>query len=469
MALPAPTGIQREVVALPAEGHVVVLGTAGSGKTTMAIHRAANLSNPGIPNSGRTLLVTFNRTLVQYIDYLAGADLARVDVCNYHRFARGYLAHRGKMGNNSICKPQLRRAVIGEAVEEVAAANPGHPLFTRPVEFFSDEIAWVNQHGFVTEDAYIAADRIGRVEAKLRRDQRPLMFAVYAAYARLRKEQHAKDYDWDDMAVAVRTELLSDDSDRLYRHIVIDEGQDFSPEMIRSMVAAVPPDGSVTLFGDVAQQIYGRRLSWKDAGLKIEAVWQFRKNYRNSREIAALGLAIAAMPYFGDEPDMVAPDEFRAAGPLPTLVRLDDESKELAFAVAQARAAAAAGQEVGILLRRHEYESRVERALGRSQSIHTQVLSRDGAWRPGAGISYGTIHSAKGLEFDTVIVPFLTDVHYPDPAVVEAAGADEAAAIDGRLLYVAITRARSSLIVTCSGELTRLMPTDTSLWQEAAP
>jgi hypothetical protein len=73
----------------------------------------------------------------------------------------------------------------------------------------------------------------------------------------------------------------------------------------------------VTLFGDVAQQIYGRRLSWKDAGLKIESVWQFRKNYRNSREIAALGLAIAAMPYFGDEPDMVAPDEFRAGWPAP--------------------------------------------------------------------------------------------------------------------------------------------------------
>ena len=54
-----PRGKQEEVMALPAKGHIVVLGTAGSGKTTVALLRAHHLAN--IPNGGKVLLVTFNR------------------------------------------------------------------------------------------------------------------------------------------------------------------------------------------------------------------------------------------------------------------------------------------------------------------------------------------------------------------------------------------------------------------------
>ena len=38
------TGKQQEVLALPAKGHIVVLGTAGSGKTTIALYRACQHS-----------------------------------------------------------------------------------------------------------------------------------------------------------------------------------------------------------------------------------------------------------------------------------------------------------------------------------------------------------------------------------------------------------------------------------------
>ena len=99
------TGKQQEVLALPAKGHIVVLGTAGSGKTTIALHRARHLAN--IPGSGRILLVTFNRALVEYmkgIDYIQSSKLT---VENYHRFARGYLNARGKMPKwNGILSPE---------------------------------------------------------------------------------------------------------------------------------------------------------------------------------------------------------------------------------------------------------------------------------------------------------------------------------------------------------------------------
>ena len=88
--LPQPVGRQREVLYLPAEGHTVVLGTAGSGKTTLAILRSLYLANSDTEHGGRTLLVTFNRCLVTYMRHLAGAIGRSVVVENYHQFAGTY-------------------------------------------------------------------------------------------------------------------------------------------------------------------------------------------------------------------------------------------------------------------------------------------------------------------------------------------------------------------------------------------
>ena len=53
--------------------------------------------------------------------------------------------------------------------------------------------------------------------------------------------------------------------------------------------------------------------------------------------------------------------------------------------------------------------------------------------------------------------------------MIAAHGQEEAASTDGRLLYVGVTRARQGLILTCSGELTELMPENNDLWLEQAP
>ena len=103
MPLPIPIGRQKEVLYLPAKGHYVVLGTAGSGKTTLAILRAAYLSDPTTEHHGRTLLVTFTKSLVAYLRFLQDGRLGAVTVENYHTFARGYLASRSKMAFNIRC------------------------------------------------------------------------------------------------------------------------------------------------------------------------------------------------------------------------------------------------------------------------------------------------------------------------------------------------------------------------------
>jgi superfamily I DNA/RNA helicase len=437
-----------------------VLGTAGSGKTTLAILRAAYLGNPNTDNSGRTLLVTFNRALVTYLKHLQGTNLTNVIVENYHLFARGYLGSRGRMRNNSICKGELRELLIGKAMLAVARAKGNHSVFGRGLEFFSREIEWIQQHGIRSAQGYTEAERIGRREAPLDRRSRILVFDVYEQYLSLRKAE-GKDFDWDDMANAVCEEFDHDSSRRYYKHVVIDEGQDFSPQMIRSLSKSIPPDGSLTFFGDTAQQIYGRRMSWKSAGLNISKVWEFKENYRNTRQIADLGLSISRMPYYEGTPDLVEPVSPKADGPLPALVECSSERKEIEL-VRDLAVQASRTQTVAVLARTWDLVYKIARRLPNSAvKLHRDLTT----WQAGPKVYYGTFHGAKGLEFDTVFLPFLTSSNVPDPEQIKALGDEEAQADDGKLVYVGVTRAKTRLVITFTGQVTGLLPVDQSLYQ----
>ena len=458
-SLPRPVGRQREVLYLPAGGHTVVLGTAGSGKTNLAILRAVYLADPSTEHGGRTLLVTFNRCLVTYMKSLAGTIQQPVFVENYHRFARGYLSSRGKLATNSICNPQDRSRLIRLSIREAQAEDVHSSIVQRPVEFFDEEFQWIQGHGIANEQGYVAAERIGRASARVVRAERPVLFDLYNRYLRQRN-QAGKSYDWSDLASAVFSELETDDGERRYRHVVIDEGQDFSPEMLRSLAAAIPHDGSMTFFGDIAQQIYGHRMSWRSAGLAPPEVWQFKDNYRNTKQVSQLALALAAMPNFPDDPDLVEPTAPVADGPRPALVQLPSESEEQEFVISQATKLAQTGT-VAILFRTREQEN----IAAQHFTIPATRLHRDlNQWPTGPGLFYGTYHSAKGLEFNTVFLPFLSDKRWPHPPDVQHLGDQEAAARDSRLLYVGITRAKSNLALTYSGLPTPLLPQTPGLY-----
>ncbi len=436
------------------------MGTAGSGKTTLAILRAAYLGNPNTENNGRTLLVTFNRALVSYLKHFQGTNFRNVSVENYHLFARGYLSSRGRMRNNSICEGKLRELLIGKSILAVAQAAGNHAIFGRSLEFFSREIEWIEQHGIHSAVSYTEAERIGRAEAPLDRKSRAFVFDIYEEYLSRRKAER-KDFDWDDMANAVCEEFDHDSSRRYYKHVVIDEGQDFSPQMIRSLSKSIPPDGSLTFFGDMAQQIYGRRMSWKSAGLSVSRVWEFKENYRNTRQIAELGLAISRMPYYQGTPDLVQPVSPKADGPLPALVECQSLQREIAL-IRELAIQSAKTQTVGILGRTWDPVYMIAKHLPNSAIRLDRDLT---TWQAGPKIYYGTFYGAKGLEFDTVILPFLTASNIPDAEQIKALGDDEARANDGKLIYVGVTRAKTRLVITYTGKVTELLPTEESLYQ----
>lgn len=450
---------------MPAKGHFAVLGTAGSGKTTLALYRAAYLSEPSMPHSGKTLLLTFNTTLVTYLNYLKPHKLRGVQIETYHRFARGYLNARNKMGTNRICSdPNERENYIFQALKAVESDYKPSKFFKRPLKFFIDEIQWIFSHGITSCDQYLAEQRVGRTQTRLSQNLRPVMYEILEKYIDIRKG-NGKTYDWDDIALHVRRELETDTSPRFYKHIVIDEGQDFSPEMIRSLADAIPEDGSLSFFGDVAQQIYGQRMTWRSAGLHIHQPWLFKDNYRNTKQISRLALEISKMPFFKDIADIVEPISPKADGPLPTKVRCKNGKQQIRIALESARDAAKT-QHVAILVKDNHQADIFGSELGNKGVRLNREL---GYWHEGPGMCYGTYHSAKGLEFDMVILPFLDSGNLPDEEYMRIHGEEDALAYYGKLLYVAVTRAKTRLILLYSDTLTSLLNVDESFCNEVRP
>lgn len=459
--LPRPVKKQREVLYMPSVGHTAVLGTAGSGKTTLALYRAAYLSDPSMPHAGKTLVLTFNKALVTYLKYLKPIELRDVQIETYHTFARGYLNSRGKMKWNCICEPEDRASFIAQAVKAVEAEHEPSTFFKRPLEFFLDEIQWIFSHGIMSLEEYADVERVGRIGTALSRKRRPVMYEILKKYIEIRTAC-GKVYDWDDIAISVKKEFEADSSPRFYKHIIVDEGQDFSPEMIRSLALGIPKDGSLSFFGDVAQQIYGQRMSWRAAGLKIPQQWFFKENYRNTKQIAQLGLAISRMPFFKDIPDLVEPTSPRADGPLPTLVECDNQKHQIEIALHAAKNAEKT-QSVAILVKDRAQEKIFSSALG---GMATRLHRDLQVWNDGPGIYHGTYHASKGLEFDVVILPFLDSDNLPDQGYVNSHGEEEGLIRDGRLLYVAVTRAKANLILLYTKSLSSLLPLDSSLYQK---
>ena len=394
------------------------------------------------------------------MQHLMGDSDYPVVVENYHRFAIGYLSSRVELPDDCICDPDERLNLIGRAIEKERNMHDPVPLLLqRSRAFFDEEFQWIQQHGIVDEQSYTHAERIGRATARVRRADRPMLFRIFRIYLILREEA-GKKFDWGDIASAVLAELKLDSGERRYRHVVIDEGQDFSPEMLRSLSAAIPEGGSLTFFGDMVQQIYGQRMSWRSAGFRSPQICHFKENYRNTKQISQLALALAEMPGFPDSPDLVEPTAPIADGPLPALIRSKQESEEIEYVISNATELAKTGT-VAVLFRTRKLVNYFQNRI----TTDTTRLHRDlRKWSNYPDLYCGTYHAAKGLEFDAVFLPLLSSNRWPYPADLELLGKNEAIERNSRLLYVGITRAKSTLVLTFSGSFTSLLPRIWSLY-----
>jgi superfamily I DNA/RNA helicase len=236
-----------------------------------------------------------------------------------------------------------------------------------------------------------------------------------------------------------------------YQAILVDEGQDFASDWYRVILKALDPSSnSLFIALDASQNIYNRKISWRELGVQVVGHSRvLRVNYRNTRPILdAAYRIISAMDSRSNmareqADDYVRPDRALRDGRPPEVHRHSSlaVAREFAGAWVQARInRGVAPDDILVLgLSRPTMESLT--AWLKAAGVPACFLLTDQV--PGA-VRLSTIHSAKGLDAAHVL---LFSAHQ-----LEGRGDEEAR----RLLYIGMTRAREELCASYHGE-SRLM------------
>jgi hypothetical protein len=442
-------------------------GGAGTGKTVVALHRAAFLAKrPG----ARVLLCTFTRNLASNLQVdirgLVDADeLPRVDVLGVDQVVRAIVQKvDGPPG-------QFVGGTEEEMMWEDAVRASGVPTDLVPAltpAFLSGEFRTVVLGmSETTRQAYLQVKRTGR-GLRLNRLQRAAVWNVIETFRRSVETQGKTTFD---LLAARAAQIVADPSLRgqvpAYDHVVVDEGQDLHAGHWR-VLRGVVTRGSNDLFicEDGHQRIYGERTVLSRFG--IETRGRSRRltlNYRTSRQNLAFALGVIGGQKVIDldgEEDSVAGYHSAFTGPAPTVrgfTGLADEMRFLTETVQSWLEADVAPSAIAVLARRTAEQDRARLAL-QDAGIAVELLQKEG---PGntAAVKIASMHRAKGTEFSRVIVVGAEAGVVPLNWVFNNQPESEHGAVRGRersLFYVACSRARDELIVTWSGVPSPFLP-----------
>jgi AAA domain/UvrD-like helicase C-terminal domain len=443
---------QRAVVDAGYKGPARVTGGPGTGKTVVALHRAHMLAERG---DGKVLVTTFTSTLSDTLQ--SGLDMLvddekvedRIEVSHVDR-----IAHRVFRKSHSaphMLGSEDEKALWAGLIDELGLA------FT-PV-FLSEE--WrqvVLARRISTADAYLAAKRTGRGRA-LGAAQRAQVWQAIWEFEEALTQQGV----WTHESIRREaTRLLEESSDKPFRHIIIDEAQDLSPDqwrLLRAAVAEAPDD--IFVAGDTHQRIYDNRVSLREVGINIAGrSSRLNINYRTTAEILGWSLGLLRGEPIDDMEgglDSIAGCKSYVHGQPPVLSghqSADAEAKFIAASVKDWIDSGIAPSEIGIAVRAKWSTSKIEHAL-KAAGIDNVDLAK--AADDDDAVRIGTMHRVKGLEFRCMCVAGVSATLVPAANAITRIEDDKQThqqdlERERCLLFVACTRAREELLVTWHGE-----------------
>ncbi|MFL9840503.1 3'-5' exonuclease [Sphingomonas sp. ST-64] len=426
---------QRAPVTRDWQGPARVSGSAGTGKTIVALHRAVRLAGT---EGARVLLTTFSKPLATALAdkamLMTEAVPERRDRLTVRALDQAaYDLYAAAFGQPSLATASQVRAAIEAAMKDGRGA--GHDAAFLLEEW--DEV--IDAWGIADAQSYAAVPRLGR-KTRLGPKQRESAWEVFA-YVRERLGERGLT-TWADVYARLG-ERVAAGKDIRFTHVVVDEAQDLSVAQARFLAAVGRAGGPDALFftGDLGQRIFRLPFSWAKLGIDVRGrATVLKVCYRTSHQIRQ-----TADRLLGREiTDQDGVTETRTGtvsvfdGLEPVLALVDDTVAECDAVAAWLRAALAEGfapDELAVLVRG-------QGQLGRGRAA---------AKAAGADLRVLTMHDAKGLEFRGVAVMALDEDVLPDADRLAGVGdiADLEAVQDTErhLLYVAATRARDRLML----------------------
>ena len=441
---------QRQIVERDYNGPARVAGSAGTGKTVVALHRAVHLARTH--RDARILLATFSEALAAVLQ----VRLTRL-ISNEPRLAERLEVHsmRGiarRLYEANLGTPKLIAAdEMRELLDQAASEVEGHRFSSTFVrtEWTKVVDAWQLE----TWEDYRDVARLGR-KTRLAEKQRAVLWSIFLKVREALEER----------------ELLTECGmfRRLERHLVkarhtpfeycvIDEAQDVGVAELR-LLSVLGGDRPNSLFfaGDLGQRIFQTPFSWRSLGVDVRGRSQIlRVNYRTSHQIRRQ--ADRLLPSTLADVDGVTEQRGGTIsafnGPEPLVRVLASAEEESARITEWLRARQSEGyepQEIGVFVRS---DAELERAIKGTEDAGLSAVHL--STHPGGvsgSVAVGTMHLAKGLEFRAVVVAACDDEVLPLQSRIEniadEADLEEVYNTERHLLYVACTRARDRLLVT---------------------
>ena len=442
---------QRQVVDLEFGGPTRVCGSAGTGKTVVALHRTAALLKK-YPQA-KVLLTTFSSPLANALEHklrmLTGKGTpaaSNVTILPFEGVARDLFTLAFGHTPRAASGQQVKRA-LDTAVKELGLTE-----FTS--RFLVSEWTHVIDAWQIDSlDAYARVPRLGR-RNRMGAKQRERLWPVFV---RARELLAARGLDsWSGIFAKV-TAHYAGRAHKPFSHIIVDEAQDLGGPELR-MLAAIADQKPDALFfaGDLGQRIFKEPFSWKALGVDIRGRSHTLKvNYRTSHQIRRTVdklLPPLVRDVDGNEEDRRGTVSV-FNGPDPEIRIFDDEKREidgLALWLYEAIEEDVEPDEIGVFVRTANELPRaravVKNAAQTPLELSDRVDEREGR------ISIGIMHLAKGLEFKTVVVMACDDDVLPlqdrIETVADEAELDEVYETERHLFYVACTRARDRLLVS---------------------
>ena len=441
---------QKKVVDREYNGPARVSGSAGTGKTIVALHRAVSLarSNP----DARVLLTTFSDTMANVLK----TKMKRL-ISNEPRIGERLEVHSMdaigcRLYELNFSRPRITsKGKVAELIQEAAGQSADNKF---SLHFLLSE--WeqvVDAWQLDTWETYRDVVRLGR-KTRLPEKQRELLWSIFSAVRADLNDQGLVTYSEIFNRLAAK---IAEMSHPPFDFAVVDEAQDISVPQLR-FLAALGADRPNSLFfaGDLGQRIFQQPFSWKSLGVDIRGRSRTLKiNYRTSHQIRMQADRLLAP----ELTDVDGNKENRGGtisvfnGPKPTISVLDSPEAEIEAVSAWLEKRMGDGvlpHEIGLFIRSSAELNRARTATEKAGQPY-QIL--DDNPEPTAGhVSVGTMHLAKGLEFRAVAVMACDDEVIPLQDRIETVSDDadleEVYNTERHLLYVACTRARDHLLVT---------------------
>ncbi len=441
---------QRQWVERDYSGPARVSGSAGTGKTIVALHRAVFLVRRN--SDARVLLTTFSDTLAnalrQKLHRLISNEPRLAERLEVHAMnavgLRLYEKHFGSPKMLSL--DQLQKWLKAES-----AKMEGFKFSAGFVLSEWDDL--VDTWQLKSWEQYRDVKRLGR-KTRLSEPQRQMLWQVFDGVLR-----QMQDTGTVTMAGVFSrlADVLSTRPSPVFDHVVVDEAQDISVSQLRflSAIAGQRPNG-LFFAGDLGQRIFQTPFSWKSVGVDVRGRSRnLTVNYRTSHQIRMQADRLLG-PEVADVDGNVESRKGTVSvfnGPAPLVKGYKSDSAEIEAVGDWIKSMIAEGvlpNEMAVFVR-SQYQ--IERAIAACEyaGLAFTVLDERVTTAPSA-VSISNMHLAKGLEFRAVAVMACDDEVVPLQERIESitdnADLEEVYNTERHLLYVACTRARDHLLVS---------------------